>query len=108
MEKSSKEDGNNDSLLGPLDMEETKQQSDILAYESNEDHYSNRLNYETQEQVSSNYTIGTWQDAKADEIEGYLVGSQRKFVKYRLNIFYLNKVSGEIVFSYLLCQNSAC
>ena len=37
--------------------------------------------------------MGTWQDAKAEEIEGYLLGSQRKFIKYKLNIFYLNKVS---------------
>jgi hypothetical protein len=39
------------------------------------------------------YTIGTWKDANASDIEEYLGGAQRKFVKYKLNIFYLNRVS---------------
>ena len=38
---------------------------------------------------------GTWRGESAEEIEAYLVGSQRKFVKYRLNIFVLNRVSME-------------
>ena len=38
--------------------------------------------------------MGTWdQSAKVDDIEAYLLTAQRKFVKYRLNIFFLNKVS---------------
>lgn len=37
--------------------------------------------------------IGTWQDAKAEDIEDYLLGTQRRFIKYKLNIFYLNRVS---------------
>ena len=38
-------------------------------------------------------TFGTWESTKADDIETYLVGQQRRFVKYRLNIFVLNRVS---------------
>ena len=38
--------------------------------------------------------FGTWsKDVQFEEIEAYLISSQRKFVKYRLNIFYLNRVS---------------
>ena len=37
--------------------------------------------------------FGTWESTKADDIETYLVGQQRRFVKYRLNIFVLNRVS---------------
>ena len=55
-------------------MEETKQRSHNLVYESRGDNYLNQLNYENQQQVSSNHSFGTWDDAKADEIEGYLVG----------------------------------
>lgn len=42
-----------------------------------------------------NDKIGTWEAENAGDIESYLVGIQRKFVKYRLNIFVLNKVSKE-------------
>ena len=44
-------------------------------------------------------TMGTWQDAKAEDIENYLLGTQRRFIKYKLNIFYLNKVSNELTVS---------
>ena len=44
-------------------------------------------------QRSKNYIVGTWQGRSASDIERYLLGAQRKFVKYKLNIFYLNKVS---------------
>ena len=44
-----------------------------------------------QKSMAVEYRIGTWQDTKATDIEEYLVSVQRKFVKYRLNIFFLNK-----------------
>jgi len=46
--------------------------------------------------------VGTWQDASASDIEEYLGGIQRKFVKYKLNIFYLNRVSAKVISSYHL------
>ena len=52
----------------------------------------------------SGITMGTWQDAKAEDIEDYLLGTQRRFIKYKLNIFYLNKVSNALTVS--LCFNS--
>jgi len=39
-------------------------------------------------------TFGSWEKTSTvGDIEQYLVDQQRKFVKYRLNIFYLNRVS---------------
>ena len=39
-------------------------------------------------------TLGSWNKGeKHDDIESYLVKSSRKFAKYRLNVFVLNKVS---------------
>ena len=41
--------------------------------------------------------FGTWsKDVQFEEIEAYLVSSQRKFVKYKLNIFYLNRCALKI------------
>ena len=57
-----------------------------------------RLNYDlplqmTEQTQSSSKIKGTWKDESAEDIEGYLMTCQRKFIKYRLNIFLLNKVS---------------
>ena len=39
--------------------------------------------------------MGSWPDyAKADDVEDYLLMTQKKFRKYKLNIFDLNHVSG--------------
>ena len=60
-------------------------------------------------QTQPSMKIGTWKRTKADQIEDYLLGSQRKFAKYRLNIFYLNKVS--LFFNHLdilLIRFSSC
>ena len=40
-----------------------------------------------------NNTFGSWGETKAEEIEDYLVGQERRYRKYRLNIFVLNRVS---------------
>ena len=47
----------------------------------------------TERRTREHETIGSWQDAKVEDIEDYLLGTQRKFIKYKLNIFYLNRVS---------------
>ena len=45
------------------------------------------------QQLQSQQGFGSWAGESVEDIEAYLVNSQRKFVKYRLNIFVLNRVS---------------
>lgn len=57
--------------------------------------------------------FGTWEEEHTvTDIEKYLVSQQRKFVKYRLNIFYLNRVSHlchflHAILSVLVCLTAA-
>lgn len=79
------------------------------------------------QQLQSQQGFGSWAGESVEDIEAYLVNSQRKFVKYRLNIFVLNRVSLAVcpprgcirfspvsskliteAFNYVLCVSSAC
>jgi len=56
---------------------------------------------EEEKGAESEPRFGSWDEsATVGDIEAHLISSQRKFVKYRLNIFYLNKCALKIQHSY--------
>ena len=72
----------------PIPFEVNKQ----LAMEAYGDNAEEMVDDYEEDQLEK-MAIGGWEEETAEDIESYLIKSQRKFVKYRLNIFFLNKVS---------------